>query len=66
MRALTALLVGLSSETLCGDAMYLAMMRAKDLALENGVSEAEFNRVGKIVLVDWRRNRSRNPLSGMF
>lgn len=66
VRALTALLCGLSAETLSGDVMALAIMRAKDLALENGVTEAEFNRVGKLILVDWRKNRHRNPLSNLF
>lgn len=66
VRALTALLIGISGQTLCGDAMYLGMLQAKSLALENGVTEKEFDRVAKLVLVDWRRKRSQNPLSGMF
>lgn len=66
VRALTALLCGLLRETLSGDAIYLAVIRAKALALENGVSEQEFNRVAEIVVIDWHTRRKENPMSCLF
>lgn len=66
MRALTALMVGLLRETLSADAIYLAVRRAQTLALENGVSEAEFRRVAEIVVIDWHIKRKENPMSCLF
>jgi hypothetical protein len=66
VRALTCLLLGLLRETLSGDAVYLSVRRAKTLALENGVSEQEFNRVAEIVVIDWHIKRKENPMSCLF
>jgi hypothetical protein len=64
--ALCALSMGLMRQTLCGDAMFLAIYDAERIALEAGVPKEEWQRVGKIVTSYWKRERSKNPLSGMF
>jgi hypothetical protein len=66
VRALTCLLLGLLRETLSGDAIYLAVMRAETLASENGVSPEEFRRVAEIVVLDWHVKRKQNPMSCLF
>jgi hypothetical protein len=54
------------AETLSSDAFYLAVIRGERLAKANGVSQEEWRRVGNIVLEHWKRERAKNPLSGMF
>lgn len=66
VKSLTALLISFLRETLSSDKVYFAIVHAKRLSLENGVSEEEFNRVAKIVFNDWNKNKDLNPLSGMF
>ncbi len=57
---------GLLAQTYSGDAFALAMLGAKDRALQAGIPETEFNRVAAIVLVNWRKQMARNPISRMF
>ena len=66
VKALTALCLGLMGQTLCGDAFFLAVQSAEQLALQNGVPPGEWKRVGKIVLKYWKQERAKNPLVGLF
>lgn len=64
--SLSAICGGLLAETLSGDAMYLALMRAQDDALAAGVDPEEYQRVQDVILKHWAAKRSRNPLSKMY
>lgn len=64
--ALCALLSGILREVLAQDMIVLGVYRAQDLAKQAGVSDAEMQRVLKVVVGHWQRSRSANPLSGMF
>lgn len=63
---LLATCLGLMREMLSGDAMFLAMERARSEATKMGVDPAEFERVQEIVVRHWEAGRRANPLSGMF
>lgn len=63
---LLATCLGLMREMLSGDAMLLAMVRARQEALNLGVDPLEFERVQEIVVRHWKAGRRANPLSGMF
>lgn len=64
--ALCALYTGLLRQTLCGDVIVLSIYEAEQIAAEAGLAPEEFERVKKLVLTYWMRERSKNPLSGMF
>ncbi len=64
--ALCALLSGIVREVLAQDMIVLGVYRARDMAREAGVPEAEMTRVTQAVVEHWKRSRSANPLSGMF
>ena len=64
--SLSAICSGLLSETLSGDVMFLAMMRAQKDALAAGVPPEEYERVQEVILKHWEAKRARNPLSGLF
>lgn len=66
IKVLLAVIQGMFSEMLSGDAMALAFYRARKTARDNGVSDEEFNRVGRILVKEWQKKRGANPLSGMF
>lgn len=66
VNALLAMLLGLMQETLSPDAFHMAMRRAARIALEAGVSQDEWARVGKIVERRYQVERRKNPLHSMF
>jgi len=66
VRALTSLLLGLLRETLSGDALYLAIKRAESIAAENGVRPEEFQRMARVVVLNWHLKCRENPFSRMF
>ena len=66
IEALLAVCVGLLSETMSSDAVYLAMARARKIAEMRGVPPQEFNRVLEMVMLEWKSQKSKNPLSSMF
>ena len=51
--SLVALLAGLLRETTSGDAIFLAVAVAQKMALAQGVTEEEFDRVKEAVLEKW-------------
>ena len=61
-----AILVALLRETLNGDVMELTLGLAKNMALSEGVSEKEFERVEKKIREFWAIRRAQNPLSILF
>lgn len=63
---LTAILLGLLRNTLSSDTLFLALGRARQLAKEAGVSDAEWERVKGIVERAWKHESAKNPLKGMF
>lgn len=64
--ALTAICVGLLSETMSGDVMFLSLMNASDIADQAGVSRAEYERVQQIVVDHWQRRRKLNPMHKLY
>lgn len=65
-KVLLALFMGMSTETMSGDQMYLAMHRAKEFSSQMGVKEETFNEIVKSVIEAWERVRKLNPLHSMF
>jgi hypothetical protein len=63
---LTGILLGLLSNTLSGDVIYLSMGAARAMCRESGVSDEEFERVGKVIMAKWAAMKSRNPMASMF
>ena len=61
-----AIIDGFLSETLSPDAAWLAMYRARRLAVEVGVDEDEFGRIAIIVAERWEARRSGNPMAKLF
>ena len=65
-KILSAICLGLMSEMMSGDMMWLALHRAERTCLAQGISQDEFNSVHDVVVTTWLDRRKRNPMSGMF
>jgi hypothetical protein len=63
---LLAICIGMMSEMLSQDSMFLAMGRALGQAKAMEVSQEEFERVQAVVLKHWERRRAGHPLRDMF
>jgi hypothetical protein len=66
VKVLCSICLGMMSEMMSPDAMYLAMCRAEDMALAHGVTPENWARLRDLVVRTWERRRAQNPLSGMF
>jgi len=63
---MSAMLFSLFYHTLSPDVMELSMMQAKDLALRDGVTEEQFDKVMAHIKSTWKQQRARNPIVSMF
>lgn len=66
LKAVMSILVALLRETLSSDVMQLSLSVARSMALAEGVSKREFDRVEKRVVKFWSDRRLQNPLASMF
>ena len=64
--ALSAIILGLLSEVLSEDTIWLAMHRAAELAKGAGVSEEEFLRVKVELVKAWAVKKANNPMRSLF
>ena len=65
-KALVAAFLGLMSETLSGDAVYLGMMQGRTIALAAGVSPEAWDEICIEVAEIFTRRKKIHPLGSMF